>query len=391
MSEIVQPTSAPIEAANMPSKKRLGLMVNPIAGMGGRVGLKGTDSEEILDMARKLGAVPTSPARAVEALRQIIPIKANIEILTYPCEMGEYEARDCGLEPMVLGRITIGKTTSADTKKAARNLLKAGVDMILFAGGDGTARDICEAIGDKVPVLGIPAGVKIHSATFAITPRNAGDLAVMYLRGETTNLREAEVMDVDEQAFRENRLSAKLFGYLKVPYDPAMVQDSKTGSPEDEEVALEAVAKDFIESMENDYVYILGPGTTTRAVMKQLGLDKTLLGVDLVYNRKLLADDVNEKQLSEVIQGKRAKIVVSVIGGQGFILGRGSQQISPEIIRMVGGENIVVLATSTKLVSLRGRPLLVDTGDYEVDKMIAGYARVITGYRRSSIFPVKSN
>jgi len=214
---------------------------------------------------------------------------------------------------------------------------------------------------------------------------------VMYLRGETTNLREAEVMDVDEQAFRENRLSAKLFGYLKVPYDPAMVQDSKTGSPEDEEVALEAVAKDFIESMENDYVYILGPGTTTRAVMKQLGLDKTLLGVDLVYNRKLLADDVNEKQLSEVIQGKRAKIVVSVIGGQGFILGRGSQQISPEIIRMVGGENIVVLATSTKLVSLRGRPLLVDTGDYEVDKMIAGYARVITGYRRSSIFPVKSN
>jgi predicted polyphosphate/ATP-dependent NAD kinase len=375
----------------MPPKKRLGFVVNPIAGMGGRVGLKGTDGAEILQMARKLGAVPTSPARAMEALRQVVPIKDTIELMTYPCEMGEYEGRDCTLEPNVLGRIAIGNTTSADTKRAARDFQKAGVDLILFAGGDGTARDICEAIGDQVPVLGIPAGVKVHSATFAITPRIAGEMAVKYLREEITSLRESEVMDVDEQAFRANRLSAKLFGYLKVPYEQTMVQGCKTGSSEDEEVALEAIAKGFIEDMEDACVYIFGPGTTTRAVMKQLGLEKTLFGVDVMQNGRLLAADVNEKQLSELIQGKRAKIVVSLIGGQGFIFGRGSQQISPDVIRMVGRENVVVLATSTKLNSLRGRPLLVDTGDHEVDRVMAGFVRVTTGYRRSSIFPVRLN
>jgi predicted polyphosphate/ATP-dependent NAD kinase len=375
----------------MPSKRKLGFIVNPIAGMGGRVGLKGTDGQEILDMARKLGAVPSSPARAVEALRRIISIKDSVELLTYPYEMGEDEARECAFDPNVLGSITKGNTTSADTKNAARDMMSAGADLILFAGGDGTAKDVCDAVGDKVPVLGVPAGVKINSAVFAINPRSAGDLAVMFLREETTSLREAEVMDIDEQAFRENRLSAKLFGYLKVPYGQTMVQATKTSSPVDEEAAAEEVASDFIENMQDDCYYIIGPGTTTRAIMKGLGLKKTLLGVDLVYKRKLLASDVNEKQLSEFIQGKEAKIVMSVIGGQGFIFGRGSQQISPDIIRKVGRENIVVIATPNKLTSLRGRPLLVDTGDSEVDKMMTGYIRVTTGYRRSSVVPVRSN
>jgi predicted polyphosphate/ATP-dependent NAD kinase len=375
----------------MPSKKRLGLIVNPIAGMGGRVGLKGTDGQEILDMARKLGAVPTSPARAVEALRQIISIKDSIELLTYPYEMGEDEARECTFDPALLGSITKGNTTSADTRNAARDMMSAGVDLILFAGGDGTAKDIYEALGDKVPVLGIPAGVKIHSAVFSINPQSAGDLAVMYLRGEATSLREAEVMDIDEEAFRENRLSATLLGYLKVPYEQTMVQATKAGSSVDDEAAAEEIAGDFIENMQDDCIYILGPGTTTRAIMKQLGLKKTLLGVDTVYNGKLIASDVNEKRLSELIQGKKAKIVMTVIGGQGFIFGRGSQQISPDIIRTVGRENVVVIATPNKLLSLRGRPLLVDTGDSEVDRMMAGYIQVITGYKRRSVYPVKSS
>jgi len=375
----------------LPSKKRLGLIVNPIAGMGGRVGLKGTDGQEILDMARKLGAVPTSPARAVEALRQIISIKDSIELLTYPYEMGEDEARECKFDPALLGSITKGNTTSADTRNAARDMMSAGVGLILFAGGDGTARDIYEAVGDKVPVLGIPTGVKIHSAVFSINPRSAGELAVMYLRGEATNLREAEVMDIDEQAFRENQLSAKLLGYLKVPYEQSMVQATKAGSSVDDEVAAEGIADDFVENMQDDCIYILGPGTTTRAITKELGLKKTLLGVDLVYNGKLIASDVNEKQLLELIQGKKAKIVMTVIGGQGFIFGRGSQQISPDILRTVRRENIVIIATPNKLLSLRGRPLLLDTGDSEVDRMMAGYIQVITGYRRRSVYPVKSN
>jgi predicted polyphosphate/ATP-dependent NAD kinase len=213
----------------------------------------------------------------------------------------------------------------------------------------------------------------------------------MYLRGETTSIREAEVMDIDEQAFRENQLSAKLLGYLKVPYEQSMVQATKAGSSVDDEAAAEEIASDFVQNMQDDCIYVLGPGTTTRAIMKELGLGKTLLGVDLVHNGKLIGSDVNEKQLSELIRGKKAKIVMSVIGGQGFIFGRGSQQISPDVIRTVGRENIVVIATPNKLLSLRGRPLLVDTGDSEVDKMMAGYIQVITGYKRRSVYPVKSN
>jgi len=359
--------------------------------MGGRVGLKGTDGRDILDMARKLGALPTSPARAIEALRRLAHIKDNIDLLTYPSSMGEDEARECSFEPTVLGSIASENTTPDDTRNAAKDLLRAEVDLILFAGGDGTARDICEAVGDKVPVLGIPAGVKIHSAVFAINPRSAGELAAMYLREETTNLRDAEVMDIDEQAFRENRLSAKLFGYLKVPYEQAMVQGSKTGMPEDEEVAAEAIASDFVESMENDCLYIFGPGTTTHAIMKELGLRKALLGVDLVYDGKLLASDVNERQLSEFIRGRKARIIVSVIGGQGFIFGRGNQQISPDIIRMVGRENVIVVATQNKMLSLKGQPLLVDTGDPDVDRMMAGYIQVRTGYKRRSVYQVRSS
>lgn len=375
----------------MSSKRKLGVIVNPIAGMGGPVGLKGTDGRDILNMAWTLGAVPTSPARAVQALRQLIPIKDSIELLTYPHEMGEDEARECTFAPKVLGSITRGNTTFSDTRNAAKDMLSAGVDLMLFAGGDGTARDICEAIGEEVPVLGIPSGVKLHSAVFAVSPVSAGQLAVMYLQRETGSLREAEVMDIDEQAFRENRLSARLFGYLKVPHEQSMVQATKSESPVDEQVEAEAIADDFIENMQDDCAYIFGPGTTTRTIMKELGLKKALLGVDVMQNRKLLASDVNEKQLSELIKGKKAKIVVTVIGGQGFILGRGSQQISPDIIRKVGRENLLVIATPKKLATLRGRPLLVDTGDSEVDRMLTGYIRVITGYQRRSVHRVSSS
>jgi predicted polyphosphate/ATP-dependent NAD kinase len=374
----------------MSSKRKLGVIVNPIAGMGGPVGLKGTDGRDVLNMAWTLGAVPTSPARAVQALRQLIRIKDSIELLTYPHEMGEDEARECTFAPKVLGSITRGNTTFSDTRNAAKDMLSAGVDLMLFAGGDGTARDICEAIGEEVPVLGIPSGVKLHSAVFAVSPVSAGQLAVMYLQRETGSLREAEVMDIDEQAFRENRLSARLVGYLKVPHEQSMVQATKSESPVDEQVEAEAIADDFIENMQDDCAYIFGPGTTTRTIMKELGLKKALLGVDVMQNRKLLASDVNEKQLSELIKGKKAKIVVTVIGGQGFVLGRGSQQISPDVIRKVGRENLLVIATPKKLATLRGRPLLVDTGDLEVDRMLAGYIRVITGYKRRSVHRVSS-
>jgi len=290
-------------------KKKLGFIVNPIAGMGGRVGLKGSDGQEILKKARGLGAKPESPGRAALTLKRISRIKDDIELITYPYEMGEDEAKECGFSPIVLGSVKPGNTTANDTENAAKKMLKLKVDLLLFAGGDGTARNIYNAVDSRVPVLGIPAGVKIHSAVYATSPQNAGDLATMYLGRDSSGiqLREAEVMDIDEQAFRENRLSAKLYGYLKVLYQRNLVQCAKVGSACDEEAIIDAVACDIINNMQDDYVYIIGAGTTIRGIMENLGLKNTLLGIDAVYQGKLIGSDLNEAQILELIEGKKSK------------------------------------------------------------------------------------
>lgn len=382
------PKESQVRSGGVPPNKKLGVIVNPIAGMGGKVGLKGTDN--VLEQAIQLGAVPTSPNRAIEALKRLSSIREFIELYTYPEEMGEQEAKACGFDPVILGSITSGKTTAMDTKNAARDMVEVQIDLILFVGGDGTARDIYEAVTDKIPVLGIPAGVKIHSGVYAINPRSAGDLAALYLQGKYTGLQAAEVMDIDEEAFRANRVSAQLYGYLNIPFERSLVQGSKAGSTVSEELAIESIASEIIGSLQDDYLYIVGPGTTTKPIFTQLGLTKTLLGVDVLYNREVIAIDVNESELLTLIAGKKAKIIVTVIGGQGFIIGRGSQQISPEVIKKVGRENIIVIATETKLASLHGRPLLVDSGDEVVDTMLSGYIRVTTGYGRSGIYKVTS-
>jgi predicted polyphosphate/ATP-dependent NAD kinase len=368
---------------------KLGLIVNPVAGIGGRVGLKGSDGAEIQEKALALGAVPQSLNRAIQALERIKPVD-GLEIITYPGEMGEDAARACGFAPAVIGSIKPGQTTPQDTRNAAREMLRLDVSLLLFAGGDGTARDIYSAVGDGIPVLGIPAGVKIHSAVFATNPRSAGDLAGLYLRGRVSRLRAAEVMDIDEEAFRQGIVAAKLYGYLRIPFRGSLVQSVKSASGPGEEASLQAIAYDVVDGMADDCLYIIGPGTTTRAITSQLGLDKTLLGVDVVFKGELVATDVNESQLLKLLEGRRAKIIVTPIGGQGYIFGRGNQQISPRVIGKVGKDNIVVVSTAAKINSLRGRPLLVDTGDWAVDGMLSGYIRVITGYNEQTIYELRS-
>ncbi len=360
--------------------KKLGIIVNPVAGIGGRVGLKGSDGSEIVRMARELGAQPESPSRAVEALKIVSRIKDRIEVITYPNEMGEEECCTAGILPKVIGVIRSGKTTPVDTEKAAQQMVAEGVNLLLFAGGDGTARNIYKAVRHKVPVLGIPAGVKIHSAVYAVTPRAAGEVAVMFLEGGLTQNILKEVMDIDEDAFREGFVKEKLYGMLCVPEESRYVQSAKSGGLQSEKDALQGIAADIINSMHEDYYYIIGPGTTTRIIMQNLGLENTLLGVDVVRGKCLVAKDVSENQLIDLIRGNRARIVVTVIGGQGHVIGRGNQQISPRVIRGVGRENIIVIATKEKLASLKGRPLLVDTGDEALDEELSGYIRVVVGY-----------
>jgi predicted polyphosphate/ATP-dependent NAD kinase len=367
--------------------KRLGLIVNPVAGIGGRVGLKGSDGAEIQKKALELGAVPQSLNRAIRALERL-KLVDGLEVITYPGEMGEEAVRACGFEPTVIGSIQPGETTPEDTLKAAREMLRLGVNLLLFAGGDGTARDIYNAVGERLPVLGIPAGVKIHSAVFGTNPLNAGDLAALYLQGKVASLREGEVMDIDEEAFRQGIVSAKLYGYFKVPFQRRLLQGLKTPSSPGEQAAMAAIAADVVNSMEDGWLYIMGPGTTTRAITSRLGLDKTLIGVDVVAAGKLVATDVNESRLLKLIEGRKAKIIVTPIGGQGYIFGRGNQQISPKVIKKVGRENIVVVSTTRKIHSLRGRPLWVDTGDRAVDEMLSGYTRVTTGYDEQIVYKV---
>jgi len=354
------------------------------------VGLKGTDGLSILMKAMELGATPISPERSIETLQRLVNTRDSFDLITYPAEMGEAEAMAVGFAPRVIGSILKGKTSSEDTKKAARDLLGLSVDLILFAGGDGTARDICDVVGLRVPVIGIPAGVKIHSSVFGVNPRSASDLAASFLRGDPMQLCAMEVMDIDETAFREGRVSSKLYGYMNVPFNRMLVQSAKGPSPATEDSSLLDIAAEIVDNMKPDSLYIVGPGTTTKPIMDKLGLEKTLLGVDVVLNRKLAASDANEAKLLELLDGRDAKIIVTVIGGQGFVFGRGNQQISPKIIRRVGKENIVIVATLNKLSSLKGADLLVDTGDPELDAELSGYTRVVTGYGRSVIYLISN-
>lgn len=368
--------------------KKLGLIVNPIAGMGGRVGLKGTDGKEALEEARSMGAVPRSPDRAVQALEKLHDTKNEFEILTYPATMGENEAKRAGFDPTVLGSISKDATEARDTRKAAIELRERNVDLLLFAGGDGTARDICKAIDGDLVVLGIPTGVKIHSSIFARSPMTAGELASAFLKGEIENVREEEVMDIDEEAFRTGTLKAKLYGYLRVPYQQRRLQGLKSGTGATESEEKISIAREIVKNMERDVYYVIGPGTTTRPINDILGLDCSLLGVDVVHKGKLMKKDANEREILQLIKGKEAKIVVTPIGGQGYIFGRGNQQISPEVIRTAGEGDIVVISTQKKLNSLTGKPLLVDTGDTQLDKKLSGYTFVITSQGRKTVYPV---
>lgn len=380
--------------------KTLGLIVNPIAGMGGKVGLKGTDGEEIQDQARARGASPESPGRAAEAIKAFLSNRresqsarvhgdsAALRIVTPPGEMGERVVRESGETPEVLAMEISGHSTSQHTVKAVTLMKELGVDLLLFAGGDGTARDIVGQAGEHLVCLGIPTGVKMHSAVFAVNPSRGGELAAQNLFGPAGGTQAAEVMDIDEEALRDGQVEARLFGYMTIPFRKGHVQGLKAGSAEDERYVQQAIASGIVEAMEEDVSYIVGPGTTTSEVMKLLGLDFSLVGVDLVRSGELLGKDLGEVELLDRLGTGPAGIIVTPVGGQGYIFGRGNQPISAEVIRRVGKERIIIAATPTKLSSFRGEPLRVDSMDGDTDRWLAGYYRVVSGYRDKSVYRV---
>jgi len=374
---------------------KIAFIVNPIAGMGGRVGLKGTDG--VLEKAIELGAKPVAPERATEFLKELkeSEVMDKIKIFTCPGQMGEEEAKKVGINIEIFPMEKRATTTAEDTKQAVKLAIESpyNVDLIVFVGGDGTARDILDALKEReceIPVLGVPAGVKMYSGIFAVNPAEAVEVLEAYINGEA-EITEFEIMDADETAIRSDRFAIRLYGYLKGPYLPMRIQGTKQVSPEtaDEKENQRAIAKFVIENIKPDAAYILGPGTTVKTLADMLGIKKTVLGVDL-YQKGKVINDVNEKTLIEKIEDwKNTWIIVSPIGGQGMIFGRGNQQISPEIIKRVGKEHIIVLATKSKIQRIEGGLLRVDTGDAETDEMLRGYIKVITDYREWRLLPVK--
>jgi predicted polyphosphate/ATP-dependent NAD kinase len=372
---------------------QLGFLVNPIAGMGGKVGLKGTDN--VAKEAAKMGATPIASTRAKEFLESLRneSYKAALSVVTCPYPMGENEVKDARFSAEVLPLDLANETSAEDTKKAVRIMASRKVDLIVFVGGDGTARDILDALSSiniNVPVLGVPSGVKMYSGIFAINPTDAAAIIAAFDRKET-EVTEYEIMDADEAAIREDQFNIRLYGLLRGPFLPMHVQGSKQVSPEteDEHENQLAVARFIIENLNADGTYILGPGTTVKCVADLLGVEKTLLGVD-VYHKGKTVKDVNEAKLLRAIKDwQNTWIILSPIGRQGILLGRGNQQISPKIIKRVGKEKIIVGATKSKLQNIDDHVLRVDTGDAEADNMLHGYIRVITDYKEWRLVPIE--
>lgn len=370
----------------------MGFIVNPIAGMGGRVGLKGTD--DVLDKAIQMGAKPVAPSRAIEFLRQLkmFELESTITLITCPGTMGEDEAKTASFPATTLPMHLKSKTTAEDTKLAVKQMIEDKVDLIVFVGGDGTAKDILDAMGDvkMVPVLGVPSGVKMYSGIFAINPLEAAEVVKASSEG-ASQLADFEIIDADEDAIRRDRFSVRLYGFLKGPFVPMRLQGSKQVSPEtlDEHENQMAVARFIVENMDPDGTYILGPGTTIKCVADLLGVEKTLLGVD-IYRDKAILKDVNEKKIMREIRDfQNTWIIVSPIGRQGMLFGRGNQQITPELIRKVGKERIIVAATKNKIRSIEEGILRVDTGDLETDNLLKGYVKVVTDYREWRLMKVQ--
>ncbi len=358
---------------------RLGLIVNPLAGVGGRLALKGSDDRGLVADALRRGAERPAPERARVALAAL---PDDVDLLAAGGAMGA-DLAGTAITP------GIPDSTGADTRAAARELAEAGIDLLLFAGGDGTAVDVLAAIGDRLPVIGIPAGVKMHSAVFAVTPRRAGELAAAFAAGRVQGDAPAEVMDVDEADLRAGVISPRLHGFLRVPVAPGLMQSGKARSAPAEAAAQAAAAAYVVERLPADGPVLIGPGTTTRAVMAALGLPKSLLGVDVVESGRLLVADADEEALAG-LAGTNATLVVTPVGGQGFLLGRGNQQLSPRVLWAIGPDRVLIVATEAKLAALEGRPLLVDTGDPALDHALAGYRRVVTGYRHETVYRVAS-
>ncbi|WP_136602331.1 ATP-NAD kinase family protein [Salinigranum halophilum] len=341
---------------------RIGVVVNPIAGLGGRVGLKGTDGK--VAEARARGAEPRAPDRARRALDELAARTPGATVLTWGGSMGADAVRAAGFEPTVLGSPAGEETTARDTRCAVEAFCDADVDLVLFVGGDGTAADVAAALsGTETPMLGVPAGVKVYSSVFAVSPEDAAVIAATFTRVE-----EREVMDIDEDEYREGEVHPELRAVAWVPVAEDLQSSKQTGGG-----SVEALAEGVAASVREGVTYVLGPGSTVGAVKRALGFEGSPLGVDVWRDGEVLVRDGSERKILAAL-GEENVVVVSPIGGQGFVFGRGNPQLSPAVIRHC---DVRIVASRAKLDDIG--VLRVDTDDPELDDDLRGWTRVRVG------------
>jgi len=350
----------------------VGFVVNPIAGMGGRVGLKGTDGK--VEEARERGAEPRAPERAEEAMASLHDHAPETRVVTWGDPMGESAVRAAGFDPVVAGGPESGETTAADTRAAVRAFRERGVDLVLFVGGDGTATDVAGEIGG-LPMLGVPAGVKVYSSVFAVDPRAAGRIVASHDRVEGR-----EVLDIDEDEFRGGEVVTDLVAVVDVPVTEEL-QSSKQLSAGTVETLAVGAAEEARTHPETTYV--LGPGSTVGAIKRELGFEGSPLGVDVWRDGEVLVRDGAGADI-EAALGETNVVVVSPIGGQGFVFGRGNQQISPAVIER---STVEVVASKAKLDDLD--TLRVDTGDSDCDEELRGWRKVRVGRFERRVMRIK--
>ena len=369
---------------------KLGLVINPFAGIGGSVALKGSDGAHTRDKALALGATKLANSRTRLALQELLGVKDCVHIYTASGEMGEALVAEMGFEHTVVYQQEAVQSEPEDTERCVHVLQQQGVDLLLFAGGDGTARNVCRIVGESLPVLGVPAGCKIHSGVYAVTPQAAGRVVAMMVNGEIVTLQEADVMDIDETLFRQGRVNARQYGEMRVPSELRYIQAVKMGGKESDELVLSDIAAHVIEFMDEhpERLFVMGSGSTVDFIMQELGLENTLLGVDIVQNQQVVAHDVTASTLLEHVSNVPVTLVITLIGGQGHIFGRGNQQLSPEVLKKIGRDNLLLVATKSKLQGLNGKPLIADTGDIALDAQLAGVISVTTGYKDQVLYPI---
>jgi len=370
----------------------LGVIVNPIAGMGGRLGLKGTDGPARLRTAIEREATATAGDRAGRALARIVPLKDRLNVCAAAGPMGGEVSEALRFETTVVDPGRGGQATTAeDTRKAAAEMAARGVDLLLFAGGDGTARDILDGTAGEVPVLGVPARVKMYSGAFARNPEAAGDATAAYLAdlGARSRLRAAELVDLDEDSDWRAR-TLRIYGRVWVPAARSQILGAKASRAGDDEARLDALADEIVAAMEPGRLYILGPGTTVGRVRRALGMEDRLLCVDAVRDGEPVGLDLGEAELLELIGDAPATVLAGVIGGQGSLFGRGNQQISAAVLKRVGADNVTVLCGEGKLLALDPPRLHVDTGEASVDRDLCGFRRVRVAPGRSVVAEVRT-